>query len=81
MKSRQWVPDAGRFSPALELLADPSFVTDDLIEAIFPLHSAIAAFDRSRSPDAMKVLMGIAPPDEFSGISMGDIDNLSGEED
>jgi threonine dehydrogenase-like Zn-dependent dehydrogenase len=70
----------GLFPPALRLLADPSFETNDLIEAIFPLHSAVAAFERSRSPEAMKVLMGIAPPDEFSGISTGDIDNLFGEE-
>jgi threonine dehydrogenase-like Zn-dependent dehydrogenase len=58
----------GLFAPALKLLGDSNFNTDDLIEAIFPLSGALSAFQRSQEPTAMKVLLGITSPDKFSGL-------------
>jgi hypothetical protein len=58
----------GLFAPALKLLGDSNFNTDDLIEAVFQLSAALKAFQRSQEPTAMKVLLGIAPPDKFSGM-------------
>jgi len=70
----------GLFAPALKLLDDSTFETDDLIVAIFPLPAALMAFQRSQEPTTMKVLLGIAPPDEFSGFSVQDMSKFSGLE-
>jgi threonine dehydrogenase-like Zn-dependent dehydrogenase len=59
----------GLFPPALRLLEDSSFETDDIIEAIYPIDRAKAAFERSMGPDSMKVLLGMVPIDELSGFS------------
>jgi threonine dehydrogenase-like Zn-dependent dehydrogenase len=58
----------GLFAPALKLLSDPSFETEDLIEALYPLDQAIEAFRRSQMPDSMKVLIGMDALDIFSGF-------------
>jgi threonine dehydrogenase-like Zn-dependent dehydrogenase len=59
----------GLFPPALRLLADSCFETDDIIEAIYPIDQADAAFERSLSPDSMKVLLNMLPLDELTGFS------------
>ena len=59
----------GHIPPALRLLADPSFTTDDIIEAIFPIDKAKIAFERTMQPDSLKVVLGMVPLDELSGFS------------
>lgn len=51
----------GPFEPALRLLADPAFETDDMVDAVFPMEQAEAAFERSQSPDSLKVLLRMMP--------------------
>ncbi len=58
----------GPFCPALKLLSDPSFETQDIVEAVFPFDSAIEAFERSQSPTAMKVILAMTPLDDYSGF-------------
>ena len=58
----------GPFAPALKILSEPSFETQDIVEAVFPFDRALDAFERSQSPNAMKVILAMAPLDEYSGF-------------
>jgi len=59
----------GPFEPGLRLLADSAFETDDIIDSVFPIAQAEAAFERSQHPDSLKVLLRMTPMDELSGLS------------
>ena len=47
----------GPFAPALELLAQGRVDVEPLIHARYPLGDSVAAFERARRPDTLKVLL------------------------
>lgn len=47
----------GPFAPALEQLARRQVVVDDLIEARYPLHRVLEAFEHAARPGALKILI------------------------
>jgi threonine dehydrogenase-like Zn-dependent dehydrogenase len=68
----------GPFAPALKLLSDPSFETEDIVDAVFRFDRALEAFERAQSPSALKVIMAMTPLDDFSGFPDHITQNLPG---
>lgn len=52
----------GPFAPALRLLAQKSVPVDDLIEAQYPLHSALTALEVASQPGMRKILIACDSP-------------------
>jgi alcohol dehydrogenase len=51
----------GRFAPALEALASARISVAPLIDAVYPLGDAVAAFQRAANPETLKVLVDARP--------------------
>ncbi len=49
----------GPFAPALPLLASGALDPRPLIDSVFPLHDAVAAFEHARRPGVLKVLLAM----------------------
>jgi threonine dehydrogenase-like Zn-dependent dehydrogenase len=47
----------GPFEPAIEALADDFVSVDPLVDEVFALQNALAAFERARAPGVLKVLL------------------------
>jgi threonine dehydrogenase-like Zn-dependent dehydrogenase len=47
----------GPFAPALQLLAEHKVDVSPLVDAIYPLDDAIAAFEHAQRPGTLKVLL------------------------
>jgi threonine dehydrogenase-like Zn-dependent dehydrogenase len=49
----------GPFEPAIATLAAGALPTDDLVDAVFPLAEALAAFERAAAAGVLKVLIEV----------------------
>jgi threonine dehydrogenase-like Zn-dependent dehydrogenase len=68
----------GPFAPALKLLSDLSFETQDIVDAVFPFDRALEALERAQSPSTLKVIIAMMPLDDFSGFPSDIIQNFPG---